>query len=380
MLPFSNMSSSGVKRVGSFLPGPRGTYDMAGNVKEWCVNRLGTDRFILGGAWNEPSHLFFEHDARDPFSRVPGYGFRTVDYLDIKAEQLAALSLPIERVPRNYASETPASDDVFRAYVTQFAYDPASLNVSATAVDDTSPYWRQERVSFSAAYGGERMTADVFLPRNVQPPFQTVLFFPGSGALQQASSKERSLASIDYIIKSGRAVMYPVYKDTFERRTGLTFTDPTTSRSYVEHVVWWVKDVKRSLDYLETRSDIARDKVAFLGFSWGGRIGNIVLAVEPRLKAGVLVSGGFPLMQSLPEVKEINFAPRITIPVLMTSGRHDRVFPVETSQKPMFKFLGTPADHKKYVVYDAGHGLVEARSQYAAEVLAWLDRYLGPVQ
>jgi hypothetical protein len=32
------------------------------------------------------------------------------------------------------------------------------------------------------------------------------------------------------------------------------------------------------------------------------------------------------------------------------------------------------------VVYDAGHGLAEARSQVTAEVLAWLDKYLGPVQ
>jgi eukaryotic-like serine/threonine-protein kinase len=380
VLPFSNMASNGIRRVGSFLPGPRGTYDMAGNVKEWCINRLGTDRFILGGAWNDPSHLFFEHDARDPISRQPGYGFRTVDYLDVKAEQLASLSQAIERVPRNYATETPASDEVFRAYVAQFAYDQAPLNVSATTTDDSSPYWRRETVSFNAAYGGERIVADVFLPKNVQPPFQTVLFFPGSGALQQASSKDRSLANVDYLIKSGRAVMFPVYKDTFERRTGLVFTDPTTSRSYVEHLVWWVKDVRRSLDYLDTRSDIARDKVAFNGFSWGARIANVVLAVEPRFKTAVLISGGFPLMQSLPEVKEINFAPRVKIPVLMTSGSHDRVFPVESSQKPMFKMLGTPADHKKYVVYDAGHGLTEARSQYAAEVLAWLDRYLGPVQ
>jgi dienelactone hydrolase len=380
VLPFSNMASSSVKRVGSFLPGPRGTYDMAGNVKEWCINRLGTDRFIIGGAWDEPSHMFFEHDARDPFSRPAGYGFRTVDYLDIKPEPLAALSAPIDRVPRDYATETPVSDDVYRAYVTQFAYDQAPLNVSEAAVDDSSPYWRQETVSFNAAYGGERMSADIFIPRNVKPPYQTVLFFPGSGTLSQASSKDRSLVTIDYIIKSGRAVMYPVFKDTFERRTGLAFTDPTNNRSYVEHLVWWVKDVQRSLDYLDTRSDIARDKLSFLGFSWGGRVGTVVLAVEPRLKTAVLASGGFPLMQSLPEAKEINFAPRVRVPVLMVNGRHDRVFPVETSQKPMYRFLGTPAHDKKHVVYDAGHVLVEARSQYTAEVLAWFDKYLGPVQ
>jgi dienelactone hydrolase len=353
---------------------------MAGNVKEWCVNSLGPDRFILGGAWNEPSHLFFEHDARDPFSRQAGYGFRTVDYLDAKAEVLAPLMGPIERVPRNYAAETPASDEVFSAYLAQFAYDPMPLNASPVTLDDSSEYWRKETVTFDAAYGGERISADLFLPKSVQPPFQTILFFPGAGAIQQASSKDRPLAIIDYIIKSGRAVMYPVYKDTFERRTGLRFTDPTTSRSYVEHVVWWIKDVKRSVDYLESRSDIARDKFAFYGFSWGGRIGSVVLAVDPRFRVGVLGSGGFPLMQSLPEVKEINFAPRVTIPVLMVNGRHDRVFPLETSQKPMFKFLGAPAEQKKHVVFDAGHVLVEARSQVQAEILAWLDKHLGPVQ
>jgi eukaryotic-like serine/threonine-protein kinase len=379
VLPLSNVGGGSLMRAGSFQPGPMGTYDMAGNVKEWCVNRLGSDRFILGGAWNEPSHLFFEPDARDPFSRLGVYGLRTVDYERATPEQLAPLLRPIERVPRNYAVETPASDEVFGAYVTQFAYDAMPLNATPVVADDTSEYWRKETVTFDAAYGGERISADLFLPKNVKPPFQTVLFFPGSGAIQQESSKDRPLA-IDYVIKSGRAVMYPVYKDTFERRMGLRFTDPTPSRSYVEHVVWWVKDVRRSLDYLETRSDVAQDKVAFYGLSWGGRIGTIVLAVEHRLRLAVLGPSGFPLMQSLPEVKEINFAPRITIPVLMVNGRHDRVFPVETSQKPMFKFLGAPGIEKKHAIFDAGHGLLEARSQVTAEVLAWLDKHFGPVQ
>jgi serine/threonine protein kinase/formylglycine-generating enzyme required for sulfatase activity/dienelactone hydrolase len=381
ILPLSNIGGgSGPRRVGSSLPGLRGTYDMAGNVKEWCANRLGTDRFILGGAWNEPSHLFFEHEARDPFSRQPEYGFRTVDYLAAGPQQLSPLLQPLERVPRNYAAETPASDEVFRAYLAQFAYDPMPLNASPIVAGDASEHWRKETVTFDAAYGRERISADLFIPKNVQPPYQTILFFPGAGTIQQASSKDRSLVMVDYIIKSGRVVMYPIYKDSFERRTGLTFTDPTISRSYVEHLVWWVKDVMRSMDYLESRPDIARDKVAFLGFSWGGRVGSIAMAVERRFKVGVLAAGGFPLMQSLPEVKEINFAPRITIPVLMVSGRHDRVFPLETSQKPMFRFLGSPAEHKKHVVFDAGHGLLEARSQMVGEVLAWFEKYLGPVQ
>ena len=57
--------------------------------------------------------------------------------------------------------------------------------------------------------------------------------------------------------------------------------------------------------------------------------------------------------------------------------KDDRVFPVETSQKPMFTFLDTPTEHKKHILYDGGHGF--AGSQLASDALDWLDKYLGPV-
>ncbi|MND07347.1 hypothetical protein D3C83_292550 [compost metagenome] len=62
----------------------------------------------------------------------------------------------------------------------------------------------------------------------------------------------------------------------------------------------------------------------------------------------------------------------------MFGGRHDYIFPLETAQKPMFERLGTPAEHKRHVVFDAGHGNFP-RSEVIREVLGWLDRYLGPV-
>ena len=46
-----------VAAAGSMLPRGitrGGTTDMAGNVKEWCLNATGANRYILGGAWNEP--------------------------------------------------------------------------------------------------------------------------------------------------------------------------------------------------------------------------------------------------------------------------------------------------------------------------------------
>jgi hypothetical protein len=61
----------------------------------------------------------------------------------------------------------------------------------------------------------------------------------------------------------------------------------------------------------------------------------------------------------------------------MLNGEFDFFFPVETSQKPMFDRLGTPAEDKRYVVYPGAHSL--PRTEVMTELLAWLDRYLGPV-
>ena len=69
---------------------------------------------------------------------------------------------------------------------------------------------------------------------------------------------------------------------------------------------------------------------------------------------------------------------RSGMPVLLLSGRHDYVFPYDTSQRPLFELLGTPASEKRHVVFDAGHDPLP-RSQVIREILAWLDKYLGPV-
>ena len=115
---------------------------------------------------------------------------------------------------------------------------------------------------------------------------------------------------------------------------------PTTF--YRDHVIQWSKDLGRAIDFLETRKEIQRDKVAYCGLSWGARLGGLLPAVENRLKANVLVGAGLRPQATLSEVDQINFTPRVTIPTLMLNGRYDYIFPQETSQLPMFRLLGTP--------------------------------------
>lgn len=172
--------------------------------------------------------------------------------------------------------------------------------------------------------------------------------------------------------------MVPLYKSTYERGDGLKWAYPNTTSSYRDHVIAWSRDLGRSIDYLETRPDFDRNKLAYEGVSWGAAMASLMAAVEDRIRACVLISPGLYLQRCLPEVDALNFAPRVKVPVLMLSGRFDFIYPVDSSQEPMFRLLGTPKEQKRRVVYDTGHDVPQ--NELIKESLDWLDRYLGPVK
>jgi hypothetical protein len=181
---FSNFSGRGAVRVGS-LDGlnANGTYDMAGNVKEWCWNQSSDKRYILGGGWNEAVYMAVDEDAQSPFTRLPPYGFRLMKNLGGPPAEV--LNRPIEQLTRDYSKEKPVSDQVFEIYKRFYAYDKTELKPEAQPADDSSPYWKKESISYSAAYGSERIPAFLFLPKNTAPPYQTVVYFPHSGAIDE---------------------------------------------------------------------------------------------------------------------------------------------------------------------------------------------------
>ena len=104
-------------------------------------------------------------------------------------------------------------------------------------------------------------------------------------------------------------------------------------------------------------------------------MGSIVPAVEKRLKVNILIVAGLNMQKSLPEVDQIQYLPRISIPTLMLNGKYDFFFPYESSQKPFFKLLGTPEKDKKLIISEGSHSY--PRVEMIKEVLSWLDNYLG---
>ncbi|MGB2636526.1 MAG: protein kinase [Candidatus Acidiferrum sp.] len=375
ILEASNFSGKGPAAVGSYAGlGPYGTYDMAGNVKEWCFNSDGRRRYILGGASTEPKYMYQEPDARQPLDRSATNGFRLAKYLkrgplpEAQTSQVSFQSI-------DYRNAKPIPDSVFRIYLGLYSYDRTPLDAKIESVDDSSPYWRRERISFKAAYNNERVIAFLYLPKNASPPYQTVVHFPGSEALDFHTYTDLNLFNLDFLMKSGRAVLFPMYKGTYERITHHTTPGSSEER---DETIQRSKDLRRSLDYLETRSDIDHERLAFYGFSWGGIEGPITLALESRFKTAVLADGGCSTDKTLAEDDPMNFASHITIPVLMINGRYDFGIPFETCQQPFFRLLGTPAADKRRVVLESGHGL--PFTPWFKETLDWLDHYLGRVK
>jgi dienelactone hydrolase len=172
-------------------------------------------------------------------------------------------------------------------------------------------------------------------------------------------------------------VLYPVYKGTYERGDGMESDVANPTSTWRDHVVMWVKDASRAIDYAETRPDLDHEKLAYYGYSWGAAMGALVPAVEPRFKACVLALGGLDFQRSLPEVDTINFVSHVKQPVLMLNGRYDFFFPVDSTQEPFFRMLGSKKDQKKHLLYETGHNI--PRNELIKETLNWLDQYLGPV-
>ena len=376
--PAANFSGRGTVPVGTTQSLNRfGVHDLAGNVREWVVNPVSRPgkRFILGGGWNDPSYAFIDAYAQPALDRSLSNGFRCIRPLepDPNADRLARMmDLPY----RDFRAERPVPDEVFEFFRRQFHYDRAPLDAELLVDEPVAPA-RWQCLEIAAAYGGERMQAHLYLPTRGQPPYQTVVVYPGSNALHTRIYNHSEYHRLDFLTRSGRAVLVPVFKGTYEREAGIISDCPNDSARYKELVIMWAKDLARAVDLVESRDDLDSERIAYYGLSWGGAMGAIMPAVETRIKANILYVAGFSFQRCLPECDQLNYVTRVKQPTLMLNGELDFFFPAEDSQRPMFDLLGTPAEHKKRLTYPRGHTVPV--TDLIRESLAWLDRYLGPV-
>ena len=362
--------------------GPWGTYHMAGNVREWVSNLAGEDAVALGSGWPEYASNFARVYTAEPMSRLPDHGLRLMQTLgDTKIDP--ALLEPIKLVrDTEFANRAPLSDDAFEAMRFQFTTPRvAPTSVTVTQID-SSPLWIAEEVKLTFA-SQEPNTLYVVRPKTHQGPLQPIVYSgvgdccfmkrPNRDALEQ-------LQIAGFVVNSGRALVMPIWAGGYER-----YLAPPTDRAAINDrerrvALLWQHDLSTTIDYLETRPDMDAKNIGYLGISRGASFaGAINLALEPRIRGAVLASGGIWIHSPLhPMIDLINYAPRITIPVLMLSGRYDHIYPYEQSQKRTFELLGTRPADKKQIAYDTGH-FTMPQNRVAADVSNWFDQHLGRV-
>lgn len=382
MISLSNLKSDSFLKVGeSRALSGFGFHDLCGNVSEWTLNAVGSQRIAIGGSAEDEEYFFNQPTAIDPFDRSSKRGFRCVQYIGEPDPELAG---EVKLVLRDYTDSEPVSDEVFEIYRSQFDYDKTPLNVNVNFVkEDESEDHTVERVEYSSSYDSEdKIIAYIFLPKNVEPPYQTVIWFQGAWCIRPIPSADRigldGFGTPSFFVKSGRAFVVPILKGQWDRSDGLTTWMSNDSTDYADYLIKWTKDFRRTIDYLETRPEFDTDKICYFGTSWGAFNFPIIGAVEPRIEMSVCLVGGLSMTPARPEVDQISFIHRVKQPTLWLAGEYDRIFPFAESSKAAFDRLGTDAADKKMMTFPTGHNVPLAG--FLTELLNWLDKYLGPVK
>jgi uncharacterized protein len=129
-----------------------------------------------------------------------------------------------------------------------------------------------------------------------------------------------------------------------------------------------VKEVRRAVDFLQSRDDVDGDEIGYVGWSQGARMGALTSGVEHRIKAFDLIAGGAApvseyvknaptdlqdeLETLLEKTDPIHFVGLATpSELLFQDGREDEVVP-EAALKALAQAGSEPKDVRWY---DAGH-------------------------
>lgn len=370
----ANFSSSGPSAVDAYPFGisPYGAYGMAGNVREWLANPMGPGYASTGGSWDGPSYLYTEYSAEAGTFQSPGLGFRCAVSQGEGDQGRGRIDLD-SRTP----TYTPVDEAEYRALLSHYAYDPRPANPRTTAIEDF-PAWTRERVWIDGV-GPDSVLLYFYAPRSAEPPYQTIVYVASSSTFATQTVPEEMEWALGPTIQSGRAVLAVVLYGMIERDFPAGYAAPAPPTvGFRDLMVRHATELRMGIDYALTRSDVAADKLAYLGVSFGAGSRMVFSAVDDRFNAVVYVGGGIDerVKPTLPEADNVNFAPYVRAPKLLLNGRHDEEHGWLTRALPFWNLLSEPRE--LVLVEGAGHVVpLEAR---VPAINGFLDRTLGPVR
>lgn len=248
---------------------------------------------------------------------------------------------------------------------------------AATASDTT---WHVEFRSVHDAL----VTGLLTVPINDSLPVPAIIFLHGVG---DSKNVDYIQAGTKYLVDAGYAVLRIDIANHGERKIHDYDFDLTDGLKYWTRdiITQTVFDLRRGVDFLQSRPEIDGNRIGFFGISLGGIIGTVFCGVDERVKVPViaLAGGGLNLMFKskalsretgiyLSIIDPINFVSKISPrPLLMLNASNDEIVP-PVMTKRLYKKAGQP---KNIIWYPTTHREIPL-DQAFPEAVAWFDKKL----
>ena len=242
-----------------------------------------------------------------------------------------------------------------------FAYD-LSLPLDTQVTSDSVGPPARWHVVYTSTHD-KRVPALLTLPPG-SGPFPAVIVVAGLGGDKRT---DYVMATADRLAAIGIATLAVDSEYHGERRLPRRSRSMSFPTSYLNRdaTIQTVIDLRRGIDYLETRSDIDASRVGFIGFSQGAMLGTPFCGMEKRVKAVCLVVGGGDFINILPALKDNPLAARLSKimdpvhfvgmiaprPLLMLNAKKDELVP-RAATDALYNAAREP---KEIIWYDAGH-------------------------
>ncbi len=265
-----------------------------------------------------------------------------------------------------------------------FAYDAgAPLNLRA-AVESTGGGVEVSAISFDSPGGGSTtgLLFDPLTGSSLRPGIVLMHGLPGTA---------RGMAALGQQLAQHGAVVIAI-DAPFARRQGSPVQFTAQDRA---EQIQLMKDLQRAVDVLRARADVDDERIAYLGFSYGGAMGALFAGIEERIKTAVLVvaDGGLvshftgpdvasfmaglscgtraSWLREMAPIEPIRFIAHASpTTLLLQNGRLDTLVPAADAQA----LHAAVPEPRTILWYEAGHGLDQ---QAAFDRLDWLREEIG---
>lgn len=256
------------------------------------------------------------------------------------------------------------------------------LKDSVSLLKDTTGYALYS-ATFRSVHNQE-VTALLTLPKKSDKPYPVIILMHGAGDRKTVDYIE---TGNDYFLKSGYAVLrldIANHGDRLVDDYDISFTDGYRywTRDILTQTVF---DLRRAVDFIQTREELDADRIGYFGISLGGIIGTIFCGVEPRVKVPVIALGGGGMhlmfgMDALSDdtkdylsmIEPNNFVEEIAPrPLLMINAENDDIVPPMMS-KLMYKVANDP---KEIIWYPAKHHDIPIDKVYP-DGIRWFKKHL----